>query len=380
MPERAVLRIGVDARELLGAPTGAGRYAGELLSRWVRRADASRRLLLLYVPGGATGRIEGLARAAGPGGCAIREVPGSGRTWWEQFTLPRAVHRDSVDVFFAPAYMAPLALRAPVVVAIHDVSYLAHPEWFGWRHGLRRRWLTRGTARRAARVLTISEFSRSEILAHLDVRADRLEVIPCGIARPEPSDAAGPVPREPVVLFAGSIFNRRHVPDLVRAFASVAARHPDVRLVIAGENRTTPHQDPSAVADQMRVGRQVTVLSYVTDAELADLYRRARVFAFLSEYEGLGMTPLEALAAGVPPVLYDTAVAREACGEAAAFVTPGDVAGVAAALERLLFDAAAREQIMARAPAVLARYSWDRTADLTLVAIERLGRAEGARP
>jgi len=95
-----------------------------------------------------------------------------------------------------------------------------------------------------------------------------------------------------------------------------------------------------------------------------------RAFAFLSEYEGLGLTPLEALAAGVPPVLLDTPVARESCGDAALYVPAHDVPGVTRALEAVLFDHSTRLQLLQAAPRVLARYAWPRAARETLAVLE----------
>ena len=112
----------------------------------------------------------------------------------------------------------------------------------------------------------------------------------------------------------------------------------------------------------------------VPDAELADLSARASVFAFLSEYEGFGLTPLEALAAGVPIVVLDTAVAREVYGTAADFVQRDDIEGTAAALRRYLTSPTDRAAQLARAPAVLSRYSWADAADRTLEHLERIAR------
>jgi glycosyltransferase involved in cell wall biosynthesis len=121
----------------------------------------------------------------------------------------------------------------------------------------------------------------------------------------------------------------------------------------------------------------VTIAAYVDEARLARLYGAAQVFAFLSEYEGFGLTPLEALAAGVPIVVLDTPVAREVYSEAAWFVPP-DERAVASALEALLVDPAEAQALLSRAPAVLARYSWDRAAHETLDALLRAG--ESRRP
>jgi alpha-1,3-rhamnosyl/mannosyltransferase len=108
----------------------------------------------------------------------------------------------------------------------------------------------------------------------------------------------------------------------------------------------------------------------VFDAELAELYGRARAFALLSEYEGFGHPPLEALGSGVPSVLLDTDVAREVCGGAALYVAKGDITATTAALNTLLFDEQMRQWVLDAGPAVLARYSWTRAASETLAAIE----------
>jgi glycosyltransferase involved in cell wall biosynthesis len=100
-----------------------------------------------------------------------------------------------------------------------------------------------------------------------------------------------------------------------------------------------------------------------------ELYSRAHAFAFLSEYEGLGTTPLEALAAAVPPVVADTEVARETYGDAALYVPVGDIGRTAEALELVLFDEATRARIGAAAPATLAKFDWTRAARETLAVL-----------
>jgi alpha-1,3-rhamnosyl/mannosyltransferase len=173
------------------------------------------------------------------------------------------------------------------------------------------------------------------------------------------------------VLFVGSIFNRRHVTDLIRAFAPIARAHPTASLDIVGDNRTFPREDLRQTIAAQQLEGQVRWHEYVSDQQLAALYANARAFAFLSEYEGLGLTPLEALASGVPPLLLDTAVARESCGAAAAYIPVNDFAAITDALESLLFDEAARQRILAAAGAELAKFSWPRAARETLAVLER---------
>jgi alpha-1,3-rhamnosyl/mannosyltransferase len=184
-----------------------------------------------------------------------------------------------------------------------------------------------------------------------------------------------PKMREPIVLYVGSVFERRRVDQLMDAFDAVADQVPLAMLEIVGENRTRrPHLDLEALRRKSKHADRIHLRSYVDEGQLADLYARASVFGFLSEYEGFGLTPLEALAAGVPPVLLDTPVARETAGAAARYVSPsGGRDAIAAALTACVVDESARRDVLRHAPGVLGRYDWGRTAASTLAAIEEGG-------
>jgi glycosyltransferase involved in cell wall biosynthesis len=318
-------------------------------------------------------------------------------------------------VLFAPGYSGPVYGSTPMVVTIHDVSFAAHPEWFSWREGLRRRTLTRLSARRAAKVITVSDFSKREIVRHLGVdpatvdviysgattldrrtghdasgrrgrrqsAASELMPVPPGSAAESPESgaaasgpaASGPdiVPAVPtqdhgggIVLYVGSLFNRRHIPALVNGFARLAARHPAARLEIVGDNRTRPHIDVDALIAGCGAADRIRARAYVPDDVLAALYGRATAFAFLSDYEGFGLTPLEALASGLPIVVLDTEVAREIYGPAALYVERPEPVLIEAALERVLFDETERARQFDAATRQLERYSWRECAQRTL--------------
>jgi glycosyltransferase involved in cell wall biosynthesis len=177
------------------------------------------------------------------------------------------------------------------------------------------------------------------------------------------------------VLTVGSIFNRRHVDHLIRAFARIASRLPDARLVIVGENRTYPHQDLDALIRDLRMTDRVELRSYVTDDELLALYGQARAFAFLSTYEGFGLTPVEAIISGVPAVVYDSEVARETLSGLAHFVPAGDIDALARQLHAMLTAVPDPDQQRALARAARMRYPWARTAAATLAALEEAARA-----
>jgi glycosyltransferase involved in cell wall biosynthesis len=336
------MRIAIDARELHGQPTGVGRFLGELLDAWKTMPEGQEHEFVLLAPEGATS---------------------DGGTLWEQMVLPTLARDAGAGVLFAPAYSGPVLPPVPMVLAIHDVSFAAHPEWFAWRDGARRRTVVQLAARAATRVITISQFSKREIVAHLGVDESKIVVAYPGVSSLRSSDS-GPdrrpktEDRRQQVLYVGSIFNRRHVPELIDGFARLARTHPELRLEIVGDNRTSPHVDLEAIVRSTVLGDRVHIRSYVPDDQLRALYGNSAAFVFLSAYEGFGLTPLEALASGLPVLLLDTPVAREICGDAALYVARPDPALIEGALSTLLFDAAERERILDEGRRVLARYSW----------------------
>lgn len=364
------MRIAIDARELSGRPTGVGRYLAEILRAWDELPGARLHEFALCAPDPV--------RVHSSLNLSVKTGRGRG-TLWEQLTLPRLLASAQVDVLFAPGYTGPLGTPVPMVATVHDVSFSAHPEWFSAREGLRRRWLTRLSARRAARVITVSDFSKQEIVRHLGVPQSKVEVVYSGVtqipvtAGPPPAGCGGEL--DPSILFVGSLFNRRHIPELIAAFDLVAARHPSARLDLVGDNRTRPRLDVDRLIAASAARDRIRARAYVDDDELAALYRRARAFVFLSEYEGFAMTPLEALGAGIPIVLLDTAVAREIYGPAATYVERLDPAVIAAALERALFDESERARTLGAAPAQLERYSWRECAQRTLQVLLSVGRS-----
>jgi glycosyltransferase involved in cell wall biosynthesis len=209
---------------------------------------------------------------------------------------------------------------------------------------------------------------------HLGVAGGKVRIVRHGIdprrASPPPGVSA------PLILYVGSILNRRHVSDLVRAFARIAGDWPEARLVIAGDNRTQPYEDPAALAADLGIAKHVDVRSYVPEDDLDGLYAGAALFVFLSEYEGFGFPPLEAMSAGVPVVVGDTPAARETCGDAATYVPIGDVAATSAAMRTLLQDDDLRAGQIARGTPVLRRYQWNVAAAETLGALLDAARGD----
>ncbi len=361
MPE-AIRHIGIDAREIAGSPTGVGRYLAGVLQEWSRTSFPHQITLFLHQEPPAW-----VHQLLFP--CKVVIAPATvAGTWWEQVTLPPLVVGAGVDVLLSPAYTAPLRLRCPSVLIVHDVSFFAQPGGFKWREGLRRRWVTRASATRAAAVVTVSEFSADEITRHLGIPRTQIVIAPQGA----PPWRGGPPAsaRGPMILSVGTVFNRRHLPELLQALAALRLQIPGAQLVVIGGNQTHPRLDITAEARRYGLADGFLWRPYVSDTELDSYYASARAFAFLSDYEGFAMTPMEAASHGVPSVLLDTPVAREVYGDAALLV-PCEVPAIATALRTLLTDVDTHETMVARGRARLEHFTWTRTASVLRETLER---------
>lgn len=357
------MRVGIDARELQGRPTGAGRYLRSLLRRWP--ADD---VLIAYFNGTPPADPVLADR-----GLVLRAV-GDGRRrglLWQELELPAAAARDSLDVFFSPAYTCPLRLSLPRVTAVHDLSFFARPDEFPWRDGLRRRLLVRASLRASARVLACSAFTSGEIRSRFPDVARKVVHVPLG-----PDDDLPPAPpREPararlgaqgpLLLSVGTLFHRRCVPELLRAVVTLAPAWPGLRLVAVGENRSHPFRDFSALAGQLGIDSQVRFAGFASEAALADHYAAADVALALSDYEGFGLPALEALSRGVPLVAADRPSLDEVAGDAALLVDPRDPRAIAAAVSRVLAEPGLRRSMIERGLRRASRFSWAEAASRT---------------
>jgi glycosyltransferase involved in cell wall biosynthesis len=295
--------------------------------------------------------------------------------------LRRAAARDAVVVFFAPAYSCPLTLRRPRVTAIHDLSFFALPAEYSPRDRLRRRLLARASVRASTRILTISDFSRRELLRLFPRAAGRVVTIPLG---PD-DDLPEAQPREearqalavagPLVLTVGAILNRRRLPELLAAFALIRKRLPLARLEVVGENRTQPRLDLEAEVARLGLTGHAFLRGFLDENALALRYAAADLCVVLSDYEGFGLPALEALSRGVPLVTSHRPALSELFGEAALLVDPTDPAAGAMACLRVLEDPALANELRGKGHTLATRFSWAETARRTWTCLEEAAGA-----
>src|SRR5262249_40577182 len=220
--------------------------------------------------------------------------------------------------------------------------------------------------RQADRIYVVSSFIREELIARFHIAPAKVLVTPNGVA-PKTFDASiRPILRksygletEKLILYVGSIFNRRHIPVLIEAVSKLDSNSV---LVIIGENRTFPPIDLSKTAKKFGVENRVKLLDYVSDKVVQDYYQMADVFVYLSDYEGFGIPPLEAMSYGLPTVLSTNPAMDQVFRDAACFVERIDPVQVSEAISRCITEPELRNSLAHAGKALVDRYNWDATA------------------
>ncbi|MEP6506334.1 MAG: glycosyltransferase family 1 protein, partial [Betaproteobacteria bacterium] len=301
------------------------------------------------------------------------------RLGWQLALLQRK-HR--IDLLHVQDRM-PLLPWGACAVTIHDTLFETHPQFFDASFLRLARFTGRRSVNKAALLLTVSRFSLGEIARLYGVDPQRVTLTGNGVnlARFHPvaadggadadgADLARALGAEPgeYLVTVGRLEPRKNHLNLVRAYARLAEPRPP--LLIVGQ-RDLEHDAAFAEVEALGLGRQVTFLERVADAELPALIRHARVFVYPSFAEGFGMPVLEAMASGVPVVTSDAPALVEVAAGAALAVDPNDPARIAAAIERLLFDGALRKRLSAAGLAVAAEHRWSASAKALLGAFRR---------
>lgn len=299
------------------------------------------------------------------------------RILWEQTRLPWELARLKADLLHAPAFIGPLWAPCPQVITILDLGFLRHPEFFRRGKRLYLQTLTRLSARRAAAVVTISQFSAREITALLGVAPERIHTIYPGIEprfRPLPPaevarfrEAQG-LP-ERFILYLGTLEPRKNLLTLIQAFARL--RNPQLHLVLAG-GKGWLYEPLFAEVERLGLRERIHFPGYIPTETQTLWYNAATVFAYLSRYEGFGLPVVEALACGAPVLTADSTSLPEAAGDAAYLAPLDDMDAIVAGLERLLGDADLREALRERGPAHAARFTWQAAAQQTAALYQTL--------
>ena len=311
------MRVGIDVSPLVQTRAGTARYLRALLDR-----NEYERLAW-----GGPGRAATIARDL----------------WWYPHGLTREARKRGVSVLHCPTFRGPVSTSIPLVVTVLDLAVLRHPGMFNQWSRRYSRFAVPRVVQAAAAVITISEFTKQEVIEVLGTAPEKVHAIP--IAVEEPFTPDGPRAEGDYVLSVGTLEPRKNLARVQQAARALA-----VPLRVIGA------EGWGGVKVEGWAGR-------VSDEELAALYRGARCLVYPSLYEGFGLPVLEAMACGTPVVTSRGGATEEVAGDAAVLVDPLDVDAIAAGITEAL---ARGEELRAKGLERAADFSWDRVARETL--------------
>ncbi|MBQ4464971.1 MAG: glycosyltransferase family 4 protein [Oscillospiraceae bacterium] len=271
-------------------------------------------------------------------------------------------------------YIVPPHVGGRTVVTVHDMVCRAFPETV---RGRTKTMLDLGlvpSMKRADRIVTDSEFSKTEIIRYYPQFADKIRVVPCGVSTERFHPVSDPAKIAQVrekhhiaaqyFLYLGTLEPRKNLVNLIEAYAQYARNFDTpAQLVLAG-GKGWLYDEIFAKVNTLGLSDKVIFTQYIEECDLCALMSGAMAFTFPSIYEGFGMPPLEAMACGTPVLVSDAASLPEVTGESAVIVRAQDISSIAAGLSRLHEDAGLRERLSAEGLARAKAFSWEQSANL----------------
>lgn len=379
------MRIAIDAHSIGGKLGGNESYAVNLICA-LAEIDRSNEYTLYVTKPEATKRFEGRwpnfsVRTTLPHTPLIR-IP---------LTLSAELRKNPVDVLHVQ-FTAPPFCPCPVVVSIHDLSFEHLPHTFKRRSRTQLRLTVRHSARRAARVLTLSQHTRDDIIRTYGISPESITAIP-----PAAPSHFGPVENDKelqrvrhtygiqgdYVLSVGSIQPRKNLARLVRAYAALRKRGYSEnfpKLVLVGKCAWL-YDETLRALQETGLKDSVVLTGYVPESDLPALYSGATCFVYPSYFEGFGLPPLEAMKCGAPVIVANSTSLPEVIGDAGLKVDPSSTDSIAAAMDQLLSDPVLRNELRSKGLAQAGRFDWNETARRTLEVYEQVAqRSKKGRP
>ncbi|MBI2838638.1 MAG: glycosyltransferase family 4 protein [Acidobacteria bacterium] len=363
------LVLAFDCRPMLSRPTGVGVYVASLLSS-LATLDRENRYLLF-----SSSLRERFDRetARGFADSKIRDwrIPVRALNFlWHRLGFPpvEAIFGERIDIAHSPHPLILPARKAKRIVTIHDLFFLTHPELVEREMATDYPRLVRDHARRADGVITVSEYSKREIVERLGVDEAKVEVIYHGglLAQAPP---IAPESARDTILFVGRVEHRKNVVNLLRAFARL--KHLGARLRIVGPPGAG-YEESRSVCTSLGLDTAVDFAGYESGAALEAEYARARVFAFPSLCEGFGLPLLDAMRRGIPIAASNATAIPEVAGDAALHFDPLNPVEMATAIERVWSDEELRARLRSAGETRVQAYSWNESARRTLAFYRRV--------
>lgn len=375
------MRIGIDARFFGGEQSkGLGRYAQKLIEYLMELDQDNQYVIFLQSP-----QYDSITLPK-----HWEKVRADFR-WYtlkEQLFLPRLIKRAHVDLMHFPHFNVPLFLRVPFVVTIHDLIISHFPTERATTLGpllysfkqYAYQLVIKHAAKASHRIITVSEFSKQDIVDTLQVAPEKIDVTyeaaePLG-ASCDPVRAKEFLNQHKIahdfILYVGNAYPHKNLETLLDTATELKKQHLPWSIVMVG--RPDYFYDKLQMeAERRQVADRVIFPGFVSDADLSCLYSKALCYVFPSKYEGFGLPPLEAMLYDCPVVAARTSCIPEILGEAARYFDSGDVSGIISNVEHIRTDATERQQLAQAGRAQAAKYSWRKLAQQTQLIYQNLG-------
>ncbi|MFL9482453.1 glycosyltransferase family 4 protein [Chitinophagaceae bacterium LWZ2-11] len=271
--------------------------------------------------------------------------------FWEQISLFWFLKKKRSPLLINFSGLGPLFYKKQIIT-IHDLSFYHEPKWFSKKYYFFYSRATPIIAKNCLKILTVSEFSKGEIIKWLKVKANKINVVYNAVGSEHYEDLNK---KENYILAVSSLDPRKNYKRLIQAFNSKELEY--VSLYIVGKDENNFRKD---FTTQSR--KNVFFLGYVDDKKLHELYVNAIAFIYPSLYEGFGIPPLEAMSKGCPVIVSEIPVLKEICGDAAMFVDPYSVESIKKGILRITIDQELRRSLVGKGYEQIFKYSWEKSA------------------
>jgi len=374
------MKIGIDAHNLEGQRTGVGRVLISILQQWNKFDLPQSIKFILYFKKEIPDDLE-LSDSI----FVKKLLKAQSNAFFVHWLLHRAAKKDNVDILFCPGYVAPLFYQGKIALTLHDIIYQARPDLYNWPSfwdKILLKKVSRMAAQKAKIILTPSEFSKKEVLKHYQVEPEKVFNVPLAadesFKQITDQNKLAEVKnkyqiKDKFIFYVGSIFNRRHLPETIKAFGRLAPKLPNYQFLIVGANHTSPFINIDGLIRQAnkQLNRPAILRQdYLTGQDLAALYSAADLLVWLSDYEGFGLPILESMACGTPVVTSPVASIPEVAGQAAIYVQDNsNIDEISEAIYRGLTDQQLRQDLIKRGLTQAKKFSWQRCARKTLDAL-----------
>lgn len=288
--------------------------------------------------------------------------------FWEQIDLLRFLRKEGTPLLVNLSGLGPLYYRNQIIT-IHDLSFYRQPEWFSRPYRMFYSFATPVISRSAQAIITVSEFSKGEIIKYLNTDPGKIVVVPnavsANITQDEGSGMDKEILKKKYLLAVSSLDPRKNHQRLIEAFGQDGFKDYNLLLVGKGSRNFNVRLE---TGDNSRI----KFLGYISDADLSLLYKRAELFVYPSLYEGFGIPPLEAMANGCAVVVSDIESLREVCGDAAEYVNPQSASSIGEGVLNVLHDEGLRGELVSRGMKRAAYFSWQRSAERLLALLSQI--------